>query len=221
VQLELDLLDWKRVRASYPAARDDDGIIAWDVFKLPRGGKKLLFPNLQHISLSAVSFVSAEKEMASAFCFRSLRSLRLRFCPGWEEFLQHVHSSERPIRLQTLELQDNIEYGDDQTTSAVSDFVEAVEGLQELFICMSSPSQSLPIWRSMHRHLSSLRKFVHHQHRIGQMNEKKDCPDLSFAMPDNAPWVNSSHNLLSGLDLECIGLCVLPQYLVIPTPQEP
>lgn len=42
VQLELDILSLIGF-----TEESDDNFMAWDILKLPRGGEKLVFPNLQ------------------------------------------------------------------------------------------------------------------------------------------------------------------------------
>jgi hypothetical protein len=213
VQLELDLLDWRKVCYENPGITEDNSL--WDILDLPY--EKLPFRALQQLSLSAVSFNSAEREIASAFDFRSLRSLKLRFCPGWEGFLCHIRSLQQPIFLQTLDIQSNVEYDNaDNAASTISAFLEAIEGLQHLFISTSSPSETLPIWRSMLRHRSTLRRFVHHQRSIDFRNEEPcDLPDLSLIVPDDlAPLEDPLQHPFNNLDLECVGLCCRPQYLV-------
>ncbi|KAL1965854.1 hypothetical protein VTN77DRAFT_4987 [Rasamsonia byssochlamydoides] len=94
-------------------------------------------------------------------------------------------------------------------------FWRVIEGLEEFFISTSSPLETLDIWRSMLRHKSTLRKFVHHQRAI-DYNDQEPCdlPDLSF-MPDDIVTLkkDSSQNPFSGLDLECIGICCIPKLL--------
>lgn len=66
--------------------------------------------------------------MASAFNFRTLHSLKLRFCTMWGEFLRHAGSSQRPIRLKTLEIQDIDAWIDE--ASDISAFLEVIEDLE-------------------------------------------------------------------------------------------
>ncbi|KAL2817947.1 hypothetical protein BDW59DRAFT_129607 [Aspergillus cavernicola] len=153
--------------------------------------------------------------MASAFNFNSLRSLKLRFCPGWEMFLKQVASLSQPIQLKSLEIQSNTQYNDeDDEAATISEFLDTIEGLEDLYICTSSPSDALVIWRTMVRHKSTLKKFVHHQRSVSFETEyPNDLPDLSF-VPDNLPLLNDrSQNPFSSLDLECLGMCCRPKYL--------
>jgi hypothetical protein len=230
VELELDLIDWHLVSADLGMdINEDDSDISedgWDNFfasnilELSSGSLKQMFPALQVLSLSAVSFKSAAKEIAHAFNFGSVRSLKLRFCPGWEDFLQHVSQSNQQIRLKSLEIQYTIYYEDLVIEDTISDFLRTFEGLEELFVSTSSPSETVEVWRSVLCHKSTLRRFVHHQRSIdtdpNSRNFERECdlPDLSFYPEDIAGLMDASQNPLSELNLECIGLCCIPKFLV-------
>jgi hypothetical protein len=198
---------------------DPYNVFARDILQLPPGGTKRMFPALQRLSLSAVSFKSAEENIASAFDFGSLRSLRIRRCPGWPSLLHHaVHSNPEDIRLKSLEIQSGVDLdGLVDTGKVVTDFLRAFVGLEEYFISTGAlfPS-TLELWRSLFFHKSTLRKFVHHQRTIDDNLEREcDPPDLSLLPEDFANLVrDQSQNPFGGLDLECIGLCCVSQHLV-------
>jgi len=194
---------------------------------LSRGSEKQVFPALKQLSLSAVSFEHAQMEMAHAFSLSSLGSLKLCFCPGWEDLLRHITSSHQQIRLRSLEIQSDLDYNDgDEEASTISAFLQIFEGLQELFISTSAPSETLCIWRSMLHHKSTLRRFVHHQRSVNldetspNYEERCDLPDLSFVSKDIKKLIKDpSQNPFSDLDLECIGLCCIPKFLIYLTPE--
>jgi hypothetical protein len=222
VELELDLIDWSLVSAALDIDEDEENFFAWNILKLPPGDMKRMFPALQVLSLSAVSFTSAAKEIANAFDFSSLRSLKLRFCPGWEDFLQQVSHSNQPIRLKSLEVQSSISDETDHAPDTISGFLGIFEGLEELFIYTHGPSpETIDIWHSALRHKATLRRFSHHQRSINLdedppvFEKEYDLSDLSFVSWRIAELIKDPlRNPFSDLDLECIGLCCIPKLLV-------
>jgi hypothetical protein len=226
VELELDLIN-RDMTASHVGEgyEEYDNFFAGYVLQLTPGSKKQVFPTLKVLSLSVVSFKAAEKELANAFDFSMLRSLKLRLCPGWEDFLEEVSHSQQQINLRCLEIQ-----SDNSTSDAlpkIAKFVEPFDGLEDIFVSISSitsPSETLAVWRSALQHKSSLRRFVHHHRTMDAEDDftpfrrSLDAPDLSLAPEDFGMLVNKpSENPLSHLNLECIGLCCNPRLLVIYT----
>jgi hypothetical protein len=222
IELELDLIRCGLANTSFGTEEDDpNNFFARDILELPPGGTKQVFSALQILSLSAVSFSSAEENIASAFDFSSLRSLKLRFCPGWENLLYHAAHSNQRIRLESLEIQSSLEDVVQDAGDVVADFLQAFVGLRELFISTGSPEPTLDLWRSLLFHKSTLRRFVHHQrclnidYEAGNFEGEYDLPDLSFAPEDLAKLdEDQSQNPFGDLDLECIGLCCFPKFLV-------
>ena len=209
-ELELDLINWYTVEDDLQSD-DPDGFFVRQVFGLCCDDTRQIFPSLRILSLSAVSFTSMEKEMLHAFNLPLLLSLKLRYCPSWDKFLQLAIRSREQINLKSLEIQWSLEYDiEDEDEAAILDFLEAFEGLEELFIYTSSSLPAQDLWRAALHHKSTLRRFVHHQRAINMDNQSQflrtyDPPTLSL---------DPSQNFSVDLDLECLGICCIPIYLV-------
>jgi hypothetical protein len=221
-ELELNLICWRKVRASL-GVRKSRNFFAWETLGLFPGRVKQIFPALQVLSLTAVPFTSAAKEMAYAFDFGSLRSLKLRFCLGWEDFLRHGSRLNRPTRLKSLEFQSTINYEVLSAEDSISDFLGTFDGLEQLAISTGSPAQTLDIWRAALHHKSTLRAFAHHQRGMNEdedshyFEEECDLPDLSLSLFDEeiAEWTKDpSQHPFNELNLEFPGLCCVPVLLV-------
>lgn len=174
VELELDLIDWNTVNYFLMDQDVSVDFFARRILALPPGGRKGMFSALQVLSLSAVSLTSFPEEIAEAFDFSSLRSLKLRLCPGWDDFLQHVREFCQPITLKSLEIQVATEM-EDNFRDTITEFLESFEGLEKLFISTNSEKDPVDLWYALLQHKSTLRRFVHHVR--GGDNE-----DLGFAI---------------------------------------
>jgi hypothetical protein len=225
LELKLDFIKWAGVEAVLSMGREEsNAFLVRNILELPPKSTIRMFPALQVLSLSNVSFKSGTEEMAHAFDFSLLSSLKLRFCCGWERFLQRGSRLSRPSRLKSLEIQSTnaivqeVEPGD-----SISVFLNSFRGLEQLAIYTGSPSQTLDIWRAACHHNASLKAFLHHQRTItfdeDSPNFEGECdlPDLSLSFfderitewtenPSGHPWVE--------LDLEFLGLCCDPERLV-------
>ncbi|KAA8652800.1 uncharacterized protein ATNIH1004_001705 [Aspergillus tanneri] len=156
--IELDFLTWQHVcDATGLLYGREPNYFAGDILRLSQGDEKLVFPTIKHLSLSGLSFTGAEREMAFAFNFKSLRSLKLRFCPGWEMFLRQIASTTQSIHLESLVIQSDFKYDDgDFDAAPITAFLSAVEGLQHLSICTNWQSGTVQIWRAMKQITSPL-----------------------------------------------------------------
>ncbi|PVH91917.1 hypothetical protein DM02DRAFT_635787 [Periconia macrospinosa] len=222
VELELDFINWSEVQAALFVDDDDsDTFFVRNILELPPKSTTCMFPALQILSLSGLSFESAAEEMSYAFDFGSLRSLKLRFCFGWERFLLCGSRLNRPTRLKCLEIQSAISY-EESVEESVSEFLRSFHGLEQLAISTGSPAWALDIWRAALHHKSTLKAFAHHQRNINldedspYFEEECDNPDLSLTLVDKemAEWTRiPSQQPLTGLDLEFLGLCCDPELL--------
>jgi len=91
VKLELDLIHWE-LAASVLSIKyyDKSNFFTRNIFEPSPSGTRSMFPALRALSLSGVSFLSAEKDIAAVFDFSLLHSLKLRLCPGWSDFFRHA-----------------------------------------------------------------------------------------------------------------------------------
>lgn len=227
VELELDFICWYDPEANLSIFDEKSGgFFVRETLKPPPESSTHMFPALQVLSLSNISFISFEEEMVQAVDFSLLSCIKLRSCPGWEGFLQCGSRLRRPTRLKSLEILSSItdeKYADD----SISQFLKSFHGLEQLAICTSSHSKTLDIWRAALHHKSTLKAFIHHQREIEldeevpAFEEEHDKPDLSLHNfnKETAEWMtNSSQHPLSGFDLEFLGLCCKPRLLLVHDP---
>ncbi|KAF5635326.1 AAA family ATPase [Fusarium tjaetaba] len=217
--LELDFLNWHELREylGYYGDDEDDldgtkeiNYFADVVLGLNRHSPRPLFPRIRVLSLSQVPLSTA---MAHAFNFETLSSLMLRMCPNCHQFLKRVMQLNHPIKLKRLEIQEWSE-------TFVLDYLNAFEGLEELFVGEAGPTSALELWGHVaHRH-PNLKRFVGHQRMI---NTNEDSPHFERAcdVPDLGISGHSMHrikedpsqNPLAKLDLEFIGIPCMPKRL--------
>ncbi|KAK7755480.1 hypothetical protein SLS62_002410 [Diatrype stigma] len=174
------------------------------------------FPNIRVLSLSQVPLVAA---MASAINFHTLRSLTLRKCLGWDHFLKGILERKGPINLKTLEIQYDDE-GMGLEEYVIGSFLDAFEGLEELFVSMPGPHDSIRFWNHLAHHRETLRKLADHQRTVNTDEDSpaferdEDVPDLGiFGRQLRRIKKDPSQNPLARLDLECLGLPCLPECL--------
>ena len=228
--LELDFVDWQEFRLGLDLSSDEEeendegtspagSFFADHVLGLSRHQPRLLLPQLRVLSLTQVPLVAA---MAHAINFDTLRSLTLRMCPGWCDFVETALECRVSLRLIALEIQETDGVSSASGDYIIQDLLNAFEGLGELFISQSGPVGPLALWNTIARCHPTLRRFVHHQRTINinedapNFEEEHDLGDLAIFGRDvrimrEDPLRN---NPLARLNLECIGLCCLPNRCV-------
>lgn len=193
------------------------------VLKLPgRGGVR--FPVLRELTLAAVSLKSKDVEAASqtfvqyihdAIDFGALRSLTLRDCHGWEELTKQLVQRAERIRLKSLEIQWSRNSDTLEPYEALLPFLQAFQGLEELFVHATIYTDSRPLWAAVLNHCATLRRFAHHQRLqdqsdpTGDFEEACDTWDQSFSVPAGV-----EDDSLGRLDLTCLGLSCNPRQIV-------
>ncbi|KAL2810190.1 hypothetical protein BJX63DRAFT_323664 [Aspergillus granulosus] len=195
----------------------------WDTMDLSVNYRKQIFPSLQRLYLCGVPFELAEVEMAHAFNWTTLRSLHLRFCFGWAEFLRQVIASGQRIRLTSLTLEpcSVLEFpGEEVDTICL--FLHAFTGLRDLFLSTNETFGTLDIWRAVLNHKDTLKTFVHNQ-RIPATFWSDDWPDNEWLIePPRLPFTpqememlieTPTSNPLVSLDLEFLGLSFPSEHL--------
>ncbi|KAL9617654.1 MAG: hypothetical protein Q9160_007571 [Pyrenula sp. 1 TL-2023] len=227
--LELDLIDWYELDQAYglepvPEAEFQSNInkgnfLAFGILDLPRDEVYPVYRNLQSLSLSAVSFKGAAKKISQGFSFASLRSLKIRHCPGWTDFLNHIAQSEQTLRQKCLEIQSPLLLNGEQVKAperAIKNILSAFQGLEDLRIALTDTKLRLLCWQSLFSHKATLKSFVHHLRYIDMENQATpfeldgalDFRDDGRADDYAASFMeNPSQNPLRALDLGCIGLC--------------
>lgn len=214
--LELDLTDWYELNLWNS---DKDNFLAFDILDLPCNEAPPIYHNIRSLSLSDVSFKGAAKKIAQGFDFASLRSLKIRNCPGWTDFLNHVAQLEQPLKLKYFEIQSSLLLSGEQVEApeyAVKNFLSAFQGLEELYIALTDTKVTLLCWQALFSHRSTLKSFVHHPRHTDiedqappfEVHSARDFRSDHLADDYAASIMRSSRqNPLKALDLECIGLC--------------
>ncbi|RSL48004.1 hypothetical protein CEP51_015698 [Fusarium floridanum] len=226
-ELELDFVNWPELREYLGYFSDDeddmDGIkgtdyFAYAVLGLNKRSPRPLFPTIRVLFLSQVPLSAA---MAHAFNFDTLTSLTLRMCPNWDQFVGRVMELNHPIKLKKLEIQESDDVTYECSEDSILDFLDAFEGLEELFVSQAGPAPALRLWDHVARRHSQLKRFVGHQRTINtdenSPNFEKPCdlPDLAiFGRDMRRIEEDPSQNPLAKLDLEFIGLACIPERLV-------
>jgi hypothetical protein len=221
-ELQLDFVYWAEAEDSWFVdwGRWSENFFARQVLKLSAGEIAVKFPALETLLLSEVSLVSAAPEMFYAFNLSRLRSLTLRNCPGSEDFLRGVVELGEAIRLVSLEVQAGINH-DFDIAGAISTLLGAFEGLENLYVAHTGPTDTIAFWHSMLKHKSTLTRFTFHQRVIDtdvdspHYEEECDLLDLSLISDDVTELrANPLHHPFREFNLECIGLCCDAHYLV-------
>ncbi len=209
-ELELDLLDWVGATEGLRAGRlnGSRNLFARDVLRLEAGKRRVLFPCLHSLSLSAVSFRQSIEDMASAFNFERLQTLKLRNCPGTNTLLEMPVDSNQTIRLTSLELIVRSLYPESsKSTPAACRFLQMFHGLKDLFMLIHAPERVTgTYWAAVLHHKSTLKRLVYHERSVDLNDES---PTFEFPVDNGLSWDGSMLDLLRGGDLECIGLCML------------
>jgi len=219
-ELRLDFVYWTEADDSWFTYRGrleghhSENFFAWEVLKLSAGEVVVKFPALETLLLSGVSFNSAAPEMFYAFNLSRLRSLTLRNCPGSDDFIKGAIELGQAIRLISLEVQAGFDF---DMLDALSTFLGAFGGLENLYVAHGAPTDTIAFWRSILNHKSTLTRFAYHQRTIDSDDDYEECDllDLSMLSGDVAELrANSLHHPFQELNLECIGLCCDTYYLV-------
>ncbi|EEQ31367.1 conserved hypothetical protein [Microsporum canis CBS 113480] len=173
IYLDLDYYSQSRTAAHGFEIWDDGGYEMQKILRPLSEGEQLFFPELRGLSLSGISLSFAEERLESAFDFQYLRSLKLRFCPGLEELLAHLQSAVGAMYLEKLEIQTSNDHFNDELELAIPNFLDIIEGLQELFISTCHPDDTLPIWCSIFRHHLTLKNVIPQMHPSTRNNTLK------------------------------------------------
>ena len=218
-KLELDLIDWDRVIETCDIDEESLGrSFTEEVIGVQPSKTIVLFPSLRILSLSAVSLKPATKELANALNTSTLRSLKLILCPGWDDFLNCIRHSGSSIVLESLEIQCYRMRSDMGEVWTICNFLDAIQGLKDLFISTPAPSHFSDLCRSATEHKSTLRRFVYHERYVdlddesSTFQEENDLPDMWLRPNDLEELISS--NPFNDLELECIGICCIPSILV-------
>ncbi|KAH9983354.1 hypothetical protein F4779DRAFT_624566, partial [Xylariaceae sp. FL0662B] len=144
--LELDFVNWSGLRPNldYDSDDNDDGEypeqshFTREILDLDSRSPLPYFQNIRIISLSHVPLGTA---MARAINFDTLESLSLRLCPNWDGFLARILELRLSVRLRTLAIQASYSVTSGLGDDVMRDFLDAFDGLEELYICEMGPQE--------------------------------------------------------------------------------
>ena len=89
-------------------------------------------------------------------------------------------------------------------------------GLKDLFMLVDAPESVTKIyWRAVLHYKSTLKRVVYHERSV-HLND--ESPTFQLPADNGLSWDRSMVDVFPGGDLECIGLCDSPVYLVCPEP---
>jgi hypothetical protein len=170
-------------------------------------------PSLQVLSLSYMSFEAALEGIPCPLCLPQLRSLKLHCCPYALGFLNAVVNSSNILSLKSFEISFD-EQSEDHTyrERPVQRFLQAFEGLEELFMAMENTLDNPESFMdSILHHKSTLRRWVQH-HRGDWPNQDDDFFETIRDFDEG--WSNRLGSIFSETKLESVGLCIEPSALV-------
>ncbi|KAK3897012.1 f-box-like domain-containing protein [Staphylotrichum tortipilum] len=222
--LELSFGSWRRFIRNWTKHEDDDELqrlCASRLFGLTvQSPQPIIFPAISTLSLTGVPL---RVGMADALGVNTLRSLTIRGCPGWREFLKRVAESGLPMQLKAFQICDRDGQDPDNGLghTVIGDFLGAFEGLEELFISHHGAEHALELWRHVAHHRVTLKNFVYHRRAVSLGGDDSfsslyphDVPDLGILPEDMCRMEESPlKNPLAALDLNFMGLCCVPQRL--------
>lgn len=209
--LEVDLVNWERF--GYYCHRNpyDDGprgLEHWIRFwRVPEG--KFWGPTHTALQTLCLTEVALSRKSVGMFDFSVLRTLRLRNCEGWDSFLKHAVGLHLPIGLKTLEITAKPGLLSCDADEVLSRFLEAFDGLEELYVGIEGPLLSNELWPGVIAHRATLKRFVHHQRTTGEdlhphLGQEVDA-DLLLDAGD------AFLQTLDKFQIEAIGLSINPE----------
>jgi hypothetical protein len=203
--LELDLIRWTSAELYYHYKNwgqdKSQHFLAHDVLHLGSKGQKASFPSLKTLSLSGVSYHTTASEMASAFNFSGLRSLKLNKCPHVRNLFEAVVQAKQPIQLTSLELV--IEAGNLGPSDPLIRFLASFRGLEAFHLLTHDYRISGELWETIFLHQQTLKQLVYHERPLeGEGKYDRLMLPWNRALPSSG---TSSLNI--GLELKYAGLC--------------
>ncbi|KLP22008.1 uncharacterized protein LW94_3265 [Fusarium fujikuroi] len=226
--LELDLIDWPHMRRELGYQSDSEvvhGLKARDyinekVFGLDKLSPCIKFPNLHTLVLSQVPLSAT---LAETVDFEILKSLTIRSCPLWYEFVLTMAQRKIPVKLRKLELQESWPKNDEGSIYMDEDdpiafLLDSFEGLEEFYLSQVGGMRSILTWHHVCHHKSTLKIFVNHSRFYEERNRRWwDQPDMMLRDWNTTPFKNNPTSTpLYQLDTEFISLSCTPKFPVTP-----
>ena len=184
--LTLDLIDWVQaedtwfytceITATNGSPSNPDNFFAQKTLRIRRGQEVDLLPNLTFLSLSAVSFQSAAKEMTHALHVSGLRVLKLRNCPHYYRFLEAIIKFGITPSLKSFELVDQMSRTFSkrqvrQKVKVLGRFLKVLERLEDLFLMLDLLTSWKPIGQGISKHRSTLKRLITDCFQYRQMSQ--------------------------------------------------
>ncbi|KAI5464586.1 hypothetical protein BGZ63DRAFT_378097 [Mariannaea sp. PMI_226] len=217
-KLELNFVDWSSL--SKDLGLEDEELQAklryfWrHIANLNTLSCEPVFQSLQAITLSEVPLVP---ELSVMINWKTLRSLRLRHCPGWSNLLETVVRLQRPVQLRVFEIQTEDRHQDD--LSYIADFLDSFGGLEEILLATPVFEMAFLLWVRIAQHQATLKRLVIHHRDFEEEDpmdgdERLDEPKMGLTELDyTALRDRKIGNPMHGLGLEWIGLSCAPEFL--------
>ncbi|KAF5649374.1 potassium channel beta subunit [Fusarium sp. NRRL 52700] len=224
--LELDLLDWTHLRKALGYRNDDESVrrmrardyVNKTIPGLDIQSPNITFPNLHTLVLIHVPLTAV---LVQSINFEILRSLTIRSCPQWYDFVLAIAWRRMPLRLKKLELQESWPKNDAATDEFEdgdpSEFLlEFFQGLEELYLDQVGDMLSKYTWESACYHSSTLKRFVNHSRFYDEdLDVWTELPDMMINERDKKRWWDDpTSSPLYNLDLDFIGLSCEPIHLL-------
>ncbi|KAF5552879.1 potassium channel beta subunit [Fusarium mexicanum] len=224
--LEMDLVDWPHMRKELGYRNDDERVrrtrardyLNKMVLGLDIHSPHITFPNLHTLVLSHVPLTAT---LVQSVNFEVLRSLTIRSCPQWYDFVLAITRRRIPARLKKLEVQEswpkndaaNDEFEDGDPSEVL---LEYFRGLEEFYLDQTGDMLSKYTWESVCHHSSTLKRFVNHSRFYDEELEVwTDLPDMMINQRDKERWWDDpTSSPLYDLDLNFIGLSCEPIHLL-------
>ncbi|KAJ5194676.1 uncharacterized protein N7498_008114 [Penicillium cinerascens] len=150
--LTLDLLTWVRAEKIWAdgfrqrtpqRTRIPDNFFSQKVLNVHPRDQNVIFVSLENLQLSAVSFYHTGIEMAYAYNIESLKTLKLRNCPGSLDWLRMILDSVKPMKLRSLKLTVGLNSLDRDAYMHITDttcnFIHHNSGLESLYLMLREP----------------------------------------------------------------------------------
>jgi hypothetical protein len=224
--LELDLIDWPHIRKALGYRNDEERVhrlrardyVAKMVLGLDKRSPRITFPNLHTLVLSHVPLTDT---LVQAIDFEILRSLTIRACPQWYDFVLAIAQHRIPVKLKKLELQESWPKNDAATYNLedgdpIEILLDSFQGLEEFYLDQTGMMLSKYTWDNVCHHSSTLKRFVNHSRFYDdELEDWTDLPDMMINERDKKRfWDDPTSSPLYHLDLDFIGLSCEPINLV-------
>ncbi|KAI1014468.1 hypothetical protein LB504_012114 [Fusarium proliferatum] len=224
--LEIDLVDWPHLRKALGYQNDVERVrrmrardyVNKMILGLDTHSPHITFPNLHTLVLSHVPLTAT---LVQSINFEVLRSLTIRSCPQWYDFVLTIARRRIPVRLKKLDLQESWpkndaatdEFEDGDPTEVL---LEYFQGLEELYIDQTGDMLSKYTWDIVCHHSSTLKRFVNHSRFYDEELEVwTDLPDMMINKRDKDRYRDDpTSSPLYDLDLDFIGLSCEPIHLL-------